>query len=66
LQYLLNYVLLGAAALIVLVEIIDSGLWRRLGLALLFMCTAISDLAIMHAQERKRAERGAAPDTGRV
>jgi hypothetical protein len=50
-EYLLNYVLLGAAALIILLEIIDSGLWLWLGLALLFMSVAISNLASMHARE---------------
>jgi hypothetical protein len=42
-------------------EIIDSGVWRRLGIPLLFICMAIGILARMHALERKRAEPGAAP-----
>ena len=64
--YLANYVMLGASALVILMEIIDSGVWRRLGIPLLFIGMAIGNLARMHALERKRAEPGAAPDTGRL
>jgi hypothetical protein len=59
---LANYVMLGAAALIIVMEIIESGVWRRLGLPLLFISMAIINLAVMHARERRRAEPGAAPD----
>lgn len=60
--YLANYVMLGAAALIILLEIVESGVWRRLGMPLLFISLAIVNLASMHARERKRAEPGAAAD----
>jgi hypothetical protein len=56
--------MLGAAALIIVMEIMESGVWRRLGLPLLFISMAIVNLASMHAVERRRAERGAAPDRG--
>jgi hypothetical protein len=61
-----NYVLLGAAALMILAVIIDSGAWRRLWLPLMFIGMAIGNLARMHARERKRAEPGAAPDRVRM
>jgi hypothetical protein len=68
--YLGNYVLLGLGALTIAVlvwEGIDSGKWDWKGFVfpLLFIVMAISNLAAMHAQERKRAELGAAPDPAR-
>ncbi len=57
--YVANYLVLGAAALVILLEIIDSGVWRRLGVPLLLIALAIGDLARMHAAERKRAEPSA-------
>lgn len=64
--YLANYVMLGASALVILLDIIDSGVWRRLGAPLLFIALAIGNLARMQAMERKRAEPVAKPDTGRL
>ena len=64
--YLANYVMLGASALIILLEIIDSGVWRRLGIPLLFISMAIVNLTAMHARERKRAEQDAATGPGRT
>ena len=64
--YLANYVMLGAAALIILLEIIDSGVWRRLGIPLLFISMAIVNLTVMHARERKRAEQVAATGPART
>jgi hypothetical protein len=58
--------MLGAAALIILMEIMESGVWRRLGMPLLFIGMAIGNLARMHALERRRAEPGTAPDTSRL
>jgi len=68
--YLGNYVLLGAAVLMIadlVWEGIDSGkwVWYRFGLPLLFIAMAITNFAVMHARERKRAELGAAPDSAR-
>lgn len=64
--YLANYVLLAGAALIIVMEIIDSGVWRRLGVPLLFIGMAIGNLARMQAMERRRAEQGAAVDRGHM
>lgn len=58
---LANYVMLGASAVIILMEIIDSGVWHRLGIPLLFICMAIVNLVSMHAHERRRA---VVPDRG--
>ena len=66
---LANYVMLGAAALMIadlLWEGIESGkwVWYRFGLPLLFISMAIVNLTSMHARERRRAEPGAAADGG--
>ena len=68
--YLANYVLLGGAALMIadlVWEGIDSGkwVWYRFGIPLMFIAMAITNFAVMHARERKRAELGAAPDPAR-
>jgi hypothetical protein len=60
--YAVNYVLLGSAAILILLEIIDSGSWRKLGMPLLFLGMAIGNLARMRALERRSAEARTAPD----
>ena len=69
-KYLGTYVLLGIAALLIaglVWEGIESGkwVWYRFGLPLMFIAMAITNFAVMHARERKRAESGAAPDPAR-
>jgi hypothetical protein len=63
-KYLVNYILLGACALLIVLEIIDSGAWRKLGIPLLLLSFAIGNLARLQAAERKHAEPGAAADGG--
>ena len=58
--YLINYVLLAAAALIIVMEIIDGGTWRRLGIPLSFISVAIVNLASMRAMARRHVARDAA------
>ena len=60
-----NYLLLGGAALALLVEVIGSGAWGRLGVPLLLIALAIGNLARLQAAERRRAEPSAAPDPAR-
>lgn len=57
-NYLVNYVVLGAAAALILLEIIDSGAWRKLGLSLLLILVANFNLARLQAAERKHAAPG--------
>ena len=54
--HLANYLMLGGAAVIIGVEIMESGGWRRLGMPLLFISLAIVNLTVMHARARRRAE----------
>jgi len=56
---LANYLLLGVAVLLIAMEIAESGsgVWRRLGIPLMFVSMAILNLAVMHMQERKRTEQ---------
>jgi len=55
-RYFFNYLLLGSSALIILIEIIQSGVWRALWLPLFLIVVAISNLAVMQAAERKGAD----------
>lgn len=57
-KYLVNYILIGAAAVLILMEIIESGSWRKLGIPVLFLALAIVNLTVIHASERKRANVG--------
>jgi hypothetical protein len=61
-RYFVNYLTLGSAAVIILIEILQSGVWRTLWAPLIMIVVAISNLAAMQAAERKRAEPGAAPN----
>jgi hypothetical protein len=61
---LVNYVLLGSSAVIILAEMTESGMWRKLWAPLMLIGIAMSNLAAMQAAERKRAEPGAAPNGG--
>jgi hypothetical protein len=54
-MYLASYLLLGSSALLILLEIIQSGVWRRLGLPLLLIVFAMMNLARLQAVERKPA-----------
>jgi hypothetical protein len=54
-----NYLLLGGAAVVILIEIINSGAWGRLGVPLLLIALAIGNLARLHASERRRAKPSA-------
>ena len=61
-----NYVMLGAAALMIVSVIVEGEgrWWRKLGLPVVFISMAIVNLSVMHRRERKRAEQDAAPDRG--
>jgi DMSO reductase anchor subunit len=61
-RYFINYILLGSAAVIVLIEIIKSDLWRTLWAPLIMIVFAIINLASMQAAEWKTAEPAAAPN----
>lgn len=57
-KYLVNYILIGTAAVLILMEIFESGSWRKLGIPVLFLALAIVNLSVIHASERKRANVG--------
>jgi len=59
-KYLVNYVLLGSSALLILMEMIESGTWRRLLAPVILIGVAITNMATRQAAERKSAEPGAA------
>jgi hypothetical protein len=61
-KYLVNYVLLGSAALLLLMEMIQSGTWRRLLAPVILIGVAIANMATRQAAERKSP--GAAPNGG--
>jgi NhaP-type Na+/H+ and K+/H+ antiporter len=61
-KYLVNYILLGASALLIVMESIESGAWRDLGVPLLLLLMAIGNLARLQAAECKQVEPAAAPD----
>jgi hypothetical protein len=55
-RYLLNYLLLGSSTLFLLMEMIESGAWRRLWWPVLGIWLAMGNLAAMQAAERKGAK----------
>ncbi len=55
-RYLINYLLLGSSALILLIHMIESGVWWRLLGAVIGICLAMTNLAAMQAAERKGAK----------
>jgi hypothetical protein len=61
---LANYVMLGAAALMIVSVIIEGEgrWWFKLGLPVIFISMAITNLSVIHRRERMRAEQDAAPD----
>ena len=61
-KHLVNYILLGSSAVIILMEIIESGVWRNLGIPLLLIVFAMVNLARLQAAERKAAEPPAPGD----
>jgi hypothetical protein len=61
-KYLVNYILLGSSAVIILMEIIESGVWRSLGIPLLLIVVAIMNLARLQVAERNPAEPPAPGD----
>ncbi len=63
-RYLINYVLLGSCTVIILMEMIETGVWSRLWLPVLLIIMAMSNNAALQAAERKRAEPGAPPIGG--
>ena len=65
-KYFVNYLLLGSSALIILMDMIETGAWRRLWFPVLLICLAMGDLASLQAAERKRAEPGASPNGGQA
>jgi hypothetical protein len=65
-KYFANYLLLGSSALIILLDMIETGAWRRLWFAVLFICVAMGELASLQAAERKRAKTGASPHGGQA
>ena len=64
--YLANYVILGAAALMIVSVLMEGEgrWWLKLGLPGVFISMAIVNLSVMHRRERKRAEQDATPDRG--
>ena len=60
-QYLVNYILLGACAILIVREMIESGAYRKLAAPLILLGLAVGNLARLQAAERKPAEPGAAP-----
>lgn len=64
-NYLVNYVLLGACAVLIVWEIIESGAWPKLVVPLVLISLAIGNIARLHAAERRSAEPNAAADGGR-
>ncbi len=63
-RYFFNYLTLGASAIIILIEMIKSGVLGILWAALLLIVVALSNLAAMQAAERKPAEPVAPPNGG--
>ena len=63
-KYLVNYVLLGSAALLISMEMIQSGTWRRLLAPVILIGVAIANMATRQAAERKSPEPDAAPNGG--
>jgi hypothetical protein len=61
-----NYVLLGSSALILLTEIIRSGMLLKLWAPLAMIVVAITNIARLQASERKPAEPSASPNDGPV
>jgi hypothetical protein len=61
-KYLINYVLLGSSALLTVMEMIQSGTWRRLLAPVILIGVAIANMATRQAAERKAP--GAAPNGG--
>ena len=53
-NYLINYILIGASGLIIVMEIIESGAWRKLWAPLIMLCLAIGNLARLQSAESKR------------
>ena len=53
-KYLINYILLGGALLLVILELIESGAWLRLGLPCLFILLALGNLAQLQRSEQLR------------
>lgn len=64
-DYVVNYVLLGACALLIVWEIIETGAWPKLAIPLVLIALAIGNIARLHAAERGSAEPNAAADGGR-
>lgn len=56
-NYLVNYILLGACALLIAMEIAESEAWRKLGTPLLLLLLAVGNLARLQAAERKQANQ---------
>jgi hypothetical protein len=63
-RYLINYVLLGSSTVIILMEMIESGVWRKLWCPVLLIILAMSNLAALQAAERKRAEPSRCTEPG--
>ena len=52
-HYLINYIMLGAASLILVIEVMESGIWRKLWMPIVLICFAIANLVRMQAAERR-------------
>ena len=63
-EYFFNYLLLGSSAVMILMQIIETGVWRKLWLPLFLTCLAMFNIARLRAAERKATEAGAAPNGG--
>jgi hypothetical protein len=61
---LVTYVLLGFSALLILIEMIESGTLRTLLPAFILIGVAITKIATLQAAGRQSAEPGAAPSGG--
>jgi DMSO reductase anchor subunit len=55
-RYFINYLMLGSSAVIIFIEIIQSGVWRSLWAPLILIVIAMMNLADMQAAERRNAQ----------
>ena len=56
-EYFFNYLLVGSSAMLILMQIIETGVWRQLWLPLFLTCLAMFNIARLRAAELKAAGR---------
>ncbi|OGV61501.1 MAG: hypothetical protein A2283_12765 [Lentisphaerae bacterium RIFOXYA12_FULL_48_11] len=62
-NFFFSYLLIGSSAVIILIEIIESGVLNKLVYPLVLLIFAILNLARLQAAERKKAEQSSAGDS---